>query len=400
MNKTMKEFIACLLLVALLGIIPSLLSAQQNQNLQKSDPEIEAIKKRVSELEKQLQTVENVEKLDLQAKLAEANAKLANAEFGKLKRELRNSNNEWLRNWVIILLAFLSAVGVGIWSWLKNRTNQLIETEVGKNIKGFKEAVKAQDVIKNQLEILERQYAASILAGVVDHDLSDEQRHPEQITVLREETLLRMLEDNETHYPMLKYKAAEVLAARKSPQLVSPLLDHLYLEAHSEPDLHRSFTVPQLARQPEWPDAVQFLTYMHTPEAEAEAYQGLNRFLNHLLTDDLKGKDWFLEKTVSSFVQIAVRLNLGDSAPILRRTILHLKNPSHEVLSILAEYFDSFNDPTSIKEILRRYLNDEPTNMTLPEKEVASRCLELVQKHDPEYVEKRRANKTTDNSEA
>ena len=94
MNKTMKEFIACLLLGTLLGMIPPLLSAQQNQNLQKSDPEIEAIKKRVSELEKQLQTVENVEKLDLQAKLTDANAKLANAEFGKFERELRDFNNK------------------------------------------------------------------------------------------------------------------------------------------------------------------------------------------------------------------------------------------------------------------------------------------------------------------
>ena len=87
MNKTMKEFIV---LVALLGMISPLLPAQQSQNTQKSDSEIEALKKRVSEIEKQLQTVENVEKIDLQAKLAEANAKLINAEFGKFERGLEN----------------------------------------------------------------------------------------------------------------------------------------------------------------------------------------------------------------------------------------------------------------------------------------------------------------------
>ena len=87
----MKKFITCLLLGALLGMIPPPLPAQQNQN-----QEIEALKKRVSELEKQLQTVENIEKLDLQAKLADANAKLANAEFGKFERELRDSNRNWL----------------------------------------------------------------------------------------------------------------------------------------------------------------------------------------------------------------------------------------------------------------------------------------------------------------
>ena len=94
----MKEFIACLLLVALLGMISPPLPAQQNQNSQKANTQVEALEKRVSELEKQLQIVENVEKLDLQAQLAEANAKLANAEFSKFERDLRDSNDEWLRN--------------------------------------------------------------------------------------------------------------------------------------------------------------------------------------------------------------------------------------------------------------------------------------------------------------
>ena len=38
--------------------------------------------------------------------------------------------------------------------------------------------------------------------------------------------------------------------------------------------------------------------------------------------------------------------------------------------------------------------------MTLPEKQLADQCLQLVQKHDPEFVEKWRARETTDNSEA
>ena len=97
----MQKFIA-LLFGVLLGMMLSLLPAQQNQSTQRSNPEFEALKKRISELEKQLQIVENVEKLELQAKLVEANTKLANAEFGKFERELRDSNNEWLRNRVII----------------------------------------------------------------------------------------------------------------------------------------------------------------------------------------------------------------------------------------------------------------------------------------------------------
>ena len=85
-------------------------------------------KKRVSEIEKQLQTMENVEKLDLQAKLAEANAKLANAEFGKFERELKDSNDKWLRDGVLgsvsrcnwsFCLAINDRVGAVFWFWLK-----------------------------------------------------------------------------------------------------------------------------------------------------------------------------------------------------------------------------------------------------------------------------------------
>ena len=81
----MQKFIACLLVVALLGMISPplfaqqnqnptpdnpfddirvrLLPAQQNQNAQKSNPQIEALKKRVSEMEKKLQAVENAKNL-------------------------------------------------------------------------------------------------------------------------------------------------------------------------------------------------------------------------------------------------------------------------------------------------------------------------------------------------
>ena len=71
----------CLLLAALSIIILPLLFAQQDQNLQRPDPEIAVLKKRISELENKLQTVENVEQIELMVKLAEANTKLANADI-------------------------------------------------------------------------------------------------------------------------------------------------------------------------------------------------------------------------------------------------------------------------------------------------------------------------------
>lgn len=94
----MKAFTTCFLLVALLGIVFAVSFAQQNQNTQKPNPEIEVLKNRTSVLESKLQTVENVEKMELAAQLAEAQAKLRNADFGKFERELRDANDGWLRN--------------------------------------------------------------------------------------------------------------------------------------------------------------------------------------------------------------------------------------------------------------------------------------------------------------
>ena len=65
----MRIFIVCLLLGALVGVTPLAASAQQNQTPQQLAQEIKALKSKVSEIEKQLHTVEIVEKMELQAKL-------------------------------------------------------------------------------------------------------------------------------------------------------------------------------------------------------------------------------------------------------------------------------------------------------------------------------------------
>ena len=158
----MKTFIAGLLLGLLLTIIAPLSFAQQNQNTQKPNPEIEALKERISELENKLQVVENVEKMELAAKLAEAQAKLHNAEFGKLERDLRNSNHKWLIGWIVFFLTVLAVVGTPLWLLLKSGVNriitnlksnadQLITDEVEKSLNGFKEGVAQVDILKNQL---------------------------------------------------------------------------------------------------------------------------------------------------------------------------------------------------------------------------------------------------------
>ena len=83
---------------------------------------------------------------------------------------------------------------------------------------------------------------------------------------------------------------------------------------------------------------------------------------------------------------------------MLRRAIPHLKNLQTEQIPLgnLARYFDIFNEPEGIKEILTNHVTDESSGM----EEVENRCLELLQKHDPEFVAEWRARKTTGNSNA
>ena len=384
----MKKFIACLLLGALLGMISPLLPAQQDQSAQRSNPEIEALKKRVSDLEKQLQTVENVEKIDLQAKLAEANTKIINAEVNKYKQGLKDSNDEWLRNWGIFFLAFLSVVGLGIWSWLKDRTNQLIETEVEKNLNGFKEAVGQVEIMKDELRELEKKHVVSVL----DRMFRNSKDYPlsEEINALREATLLQVLSD-ERYRMAHRCKAAEVLAyRRKSPQLISPTLEILNSFLDSDMDSYPKSFGPRF---------IEFFRQVPT----LEVHQGLTKFLNRLLAGKPEDKDLFLTQTISSLADVGVKLNIGDAVPILKTALRHLKDPDPaelEALGELARYFDIFNDPAGIKDILTNHVAGEMPNWESERIKIENQCLELLQKHDRAFVEKRRAEKTADNNDA
>ena len=166
----MKQFIAYLSFGAFLGMMPPPLFAQQNQSPQQLVQEIELLKHKVSELEKQLRTVENVEKIELQAQLAEANAKFAdanaklvNTQFDKFKLDLRVDNDDRMRAWSYWFFGILGIIvvisGTAVWFSLK----LLITNSVEKNLDGFKEAVDQQDTIKSQLRVFEKDRVASIL---------------------------------------------------------------------------------------------------------------------------------------------------------------------------------------------------------------------------------------------
>ena len=386
----MKKFIGCLLLGMLLGMMPPSLPAQQNQNAQKLEQKIKALEKRVSELEKQLQIVENIEKMDLQAKLAEANTKLINADFGAFKKELKADNEEQMRGWSHWFFGILGIIvvisGAAVWFSLKS----LIASSVEKNLDGFKEALKESGILKNQLEELEGAVVVSMLESTFKPDLGSELGFPEQNKARREEALKELREEpilkifaNEKYLIAIRHRAAEVLA-RKSPPLVSPVFQLLNSTLDSNVDID-SETERRLR------NSVNLLGSIHTQET----YQGLKSFLNRLLTEDSKHKDLFLTWTVFSLGWVSVKLDIRDSGPILKAAIPDMKNLQleHEALCDLARHFDILNEPTGIKEIL---INHATSGMP----DVKTKCLELLQKHDPAFVKEQRARETTNNSNA
>ena len=393
----MRKFIVCLLLGVLLGMIHPPLPAQQNQNPQQSETEIEILKKRVAKLEKQFQTVENVEKMELQAKLAEANAKLANAEFGKFKRELKDSNDEWLKgwsSWFLVVIGIFVAVFIGVgavfWFWLRSRADQLIATEVEKSIDRFKEIVGQVEMMKNELRELKKEHAASMLKSTTHSYFKDENSYPEHIKVLPEELLLQVFDD-ERYDIEVRYRAAEALSHRKSPRLVSPLLEFLNSAIHSE----RNWTEERRGQRAFNPCIfVGFLEKIRTPEA----YQGLAKLLNRLITENPRHKDLFLEETVFSLMWIGAHLNMGDSVSVLAKAVYDLSNleDKPESLDFLATHFDRFNEPEGIKEILSWHVEYETSGV----EDLEDRCLELLENYDPVFVEEWRARKTMDNNDA
>ena len=374
--------------------------AQQNQTTQKPNPEIEALKNRILELENKLQTVESVEKMELATKLAEANAKLRNAEFNKFKNELRESNNQWLKSWgtwfltiIGIFVAILLGVSAVFWFWLRSRADQLIADSVEKSLNGFKEAVAQQEVIRNQLEVLEKEHAVSVLENAPEPYLRHEHLQSEQIKALQEEVLLRVFED-ETRLMEIRCGAAEVLAVRKSPLLVFPLLEFLNSAVDSDFDWEASGDTQGLP--------YRFLNLVGQFRTD-ETYQGLTKFLNYLLTENPKHKNLFLALTAVHFAGISVELKMEDSVSVMKKVIPLLTDAEPlplsryaarlpQVLSYLVEYFDTFNEPEGIKEILTNDLTDR-----MPD--VKTQCLELLQKHDPDFVKDWKARKETPNTE-
>ena len=381
----MKKNIACIILIALLGITVSVSIAQQNQNVPKTNTEVEALQKRVSEIESKLQTVENVEKMELAAKLAEAQAKLINTEFGKLKLELKDSNQQWLITWILIFLGILSIVGYALWSRLTKKMDDLIENEVEKSLNGFKESVDKVSMLEGQLKVLEKEHAASVLKICNDARFNWLEMHHEQIKALPEEVLLEVFSDK-TRDLAIRLAAVKVLTVRNSPRLVSPVLNYLNSVVDTDFDWEEDF-----GTQHHMCDLVRHIGLIHTPEA----YEGLKSFLDRLLTENPKDNRFVLTSTILSLVYVSSELKKRDSLSILRTALpyLHVLSRDENALKNLVEYFNKFQEHVGIKEILTNGLTGG-----IPDLE--KQCLEILQEHDPDFVNEWKAQKATTNTES
>ena len=387
----MKIFIVFLLLMAFLGIMFSVSFAQQSQTAQKPNPEIETLKNRILVLESKLQTVENAEKIELLTKLTEANAKLANAEFGKFERELRNANDRWLRDWGLFFLAILAVVGVAFWYALKS----LIASGIEKRLDGFKEALAQVDTLKNELQeavgqvnilegqvtILNREHAASVLERYGHYK---PEHYPEQVKELEEQAILDVFSD-ETRHLRYRMKAAEVLAYKGSTKLVSPVLKCLNSYIDSDFAWDQDYSTQHLLC-----NLIYFIGQVRT----TEIYETLHRFLEQLLSEKPEIKRFIITTITFSLVDANGELNKKDSVSLIRKAIpiLNIYSEYKDPLIGLVKYFNKFQEYEGIKDILTNGL----TNM-MPE--VETRCLELLQNHDAEFVEKWKAQKEIANTQ-
>ena len=335
---------------------------------------------RLAALEIQPQTGEDAEKMELAAKLI-------NSEFGKFERELRNSNDKWLWGWTTFFAAIVAIVvtviGFALWFSIKS----LIADRVEKSLNEFKDAVKQVGILKGQLRVFRKEQAAFLLEATFLPDLGSELGFPKENKERREEALKEISEEalldvfsDEKYLLAVRHKAAEVLA-QKFPPLVAPLLQ--LLNSAIDPDSNIVAEIGQNSLR----NSVSLLGQIHTQES----YKALKTFLIRLLTDNPKNKDLFLKWTAFSLGWVSIKLNMEDSVSVLRLAISHLQvgHSDLQALKNFARYFDVFNEPEGIKEILTHHAF-QIRCLKLEEK-----CLELLEKYDADFVKEWKAQKAT-----
>ena len=163
---------------------------QQRQNHQELESKYESLQQHIAAFEIQPQTGQDDEKTKLATQLAEANTKLINADFDKMKLDLKESNQEWLWNWTAFLGVMFAVFGIALWFFVKS----LIADRVEGHLKGFQESIEQVKKQQERIRIIERDYAALMLAEPHEYDHDDEEYvYPETVRSLSEQTILDVI---------------------------------------------------------------------------------------------------------------------------------------------------------------------------------------------------------------
>ena len=239
----------------------------------------------------------------------------------------------------------------------------------------IKEAQDQLDPLKNQIRVLEKENAISVLRlSKASYHPSPTYSYPEKINALPEEILLDVFGDEMCDL-YIRGRTAQVLTQRQSTRLLSPLLELLNLLLDSvvdkEIDEEWDWTTTEGMRV-----LVQCLEYIRVQET----YEELIKFLDRLLSmENSKDRNWLLTYTVCSLAWVIRELNKSDSIPTLRRTIPYLQphGVSTQAGNNLAWYFDRIKDPEAIKEILICVTGEKYYNRDMEE-----HFLKLLEGHD------------------
>ena len=259
----------------------------------------------------------------------------------------------------------------------------MISSKVEEHLKGFQKAFDQVNQLKDELGILEKEHAVSVLDNFTPHYPVELDSHTEAIKSISEDMLLDVFSDK-TRDLGIRWKAADVLLTRNSTRLIIPVITSLNNIADS--DLEK-WTFGERFRLPS-----KFWGELNGINNE-KTYQELKNFLNLLIIDNPKNKDIFLTWTVILLVQVSSELDRSDSVSMISETIPDLDSDSFEEndLKGLVEYFNKFQEHEGIKEIYNAHIKGK-----LPELE--EKCLDLLEEKFPDFVKEQREEKAlTDN---
>ena len=229
---------------------------------------------------------------------------------------------------------------------------------------------------------LRKKRVASILENFTRGEFCLECFFPRKTEALPEQALLDVFCDGMSTLK-LKYRAASTLIDKKSTRFVPIILE--FVNYIVDADLN----IQEDSETAEYITEFQYLIgRLTTPDA----YEGIKKFLNRLLTEDLKHHDIFIDGAIIALTNISHRLNRRDEIPLIKSALFHFIYPPNEGLISVAENFGAMNEPSLLKYILTEHVTNE-----MPDVEEV--CLELLEELDPEFVKEWKVRKETPNTQ-